>query len=135
MNFSFYFDACELGDFYKPDSDANQFRLGSSILIIIFFQIQYIFDNFFFQSVQIYTRDAACAETNEKSIVRFLFFEIWSFLYSKYGQFPMKNSKHNSNKEYEFFFSSFIRFTTIWTKKSNKPAVDCVVAALKTELM
>ena len=32
------------------------------------------------KSGYIYMKDAECAETNEKSIFRFLIFEMWSFL-------------------------------------------------------
>ena len=32
----------------------------------------------------IYMKDAQCTETNEKSIFRFLFFELWSILYSHF---------------------------------------------------
>ena len=42
-----------------------------------------------FKSGQIYMKDAECAKMNEKSIFRYLFFELWSFLYSKYGKFSI----------------------------------------------
>ena len=70
--------------------------------------------------VQIFMKGAECSETNEKSNIRFfryLFFKIWSFLYSKYGQFSM-NFHNNSNKKNVNFFSRFSfvseRFSTIW---------------------
>ena len=53
---------------------------------------------FFFKNVQIYMKDAECAEINGKSIFRFLFFELWSLLYSKYGQFSI-NLHHNSKNK------------------------------------
>ena len=31
-----------------------------------------------------YMKDAECAESNEKSIFRFLFYELWSFLYANF---------------------------------------------------
>ena len=36
-----------------------------------------------------YMEDAECAETNEKSIFRFLTFEIWLFFYSKLVNFSL----------------------------------------------
>ena len=36
-----------------------------------------------FKSFHIYMKDAESAKTNEKSIFRFLVFELWSILYSK----------------------------------------------------
>ena len=47
-------------------------------------------------------KDAECAERNEKSIIRFLVFEIWSFLYSKLVSFSM-------NFEYKFDHNSKIK--------------------------
>ena len=40
-------------------------------------------------------KDAECSETNEKLNFRFSFFELWLFLYSKYGQFPMNFAPTN----------------------------------------
>ena len=53
-------------------------------------------------------KDAEYAETNEKSIYDFLFFESWSFLYSKCGKFSMNftyNSKNKNRKCILFRFS------------------------------
>ena len=73
-----------------------------------------------FKSVQIYMKDAECVETNEKSIFRFWFFELWSFLYSKQPQFSMNfhdNSK-NKNQKIDFSFDSvhYASFITTWAK-------------------
>ena len=38
----------------------------------------------FFKSGQIYMKDAERAESKEKLIFRFLFFELWSFMYSNF---------------------------------------------------
>ena len=40
---------------------------------------------FFFKSVQIFMKDLECAETNEKSIFQFLFFELWLIVFTIYG--------------------------------------------------
>ena len=53
----------------------------------IFFLAKWMDKFFFFKSGQIYMKDAECAETNEKSILWFLLFEIWLFLYSKFVNF------------------------------------------------
>ena len=44
---------------------------------------------FFFRSVQIYMQNPESAESKEKPNFRFLFFELWSLLYSKCPQFSM----------------------------------------------
>ena len=49
----------------------------------------------------VFMDDAQCAETNEKLIFRFLFFESWSFLYSKlpiFDEFFDHNSKNKNRK-------------------------------------
>ena len=43
-------------------------------------------------------KDAECDETNEKSILRFLFVELWSFLYSKLSQFSMNSHDYSKNE-------------------------------------
>ena len=54
--------------------------------------------------------DVECSEMNEKSIFSFLFFDLWPFLYSKYGQFLM-NFHHNLKEKIRiFFFLFFIHF-------------------------
>ena len=68
--------------------------------------------------------DAECAETNEKSIIHFLWFlvfEIWSFLYSKVVNFSMNfeykidhNSK-NKNGKIDFIYS-FQLFALLFCK-------------------
>ena len=45
-----------------------------------FFKAEWICFTFFFQSGQIYMKDAESAETNEKSLFRILVIEIWTFL-------------------------------------------------------
>ena len=67
---------------------------------------------FCFKSVQICMKDAECSETNEESNFRFL-------QLLKYGKFSM-NFHHNWKKNRTFFFSYFIRFSTIWNKKSKR---------------
>ena len=42
-----------------------------------------------FKNVQVYMKDAKCADMNKKSVFRFLAFEIWSFLYLKLVNFLM----------------------------------------------
>ena len=71
-------------------------------------------------------KDAECAELKEKSnfrFFRFLFFELWPRLNSKYGQFLM-NFHYNSRKKNRDFFVRFSfvseSLTTIWTKKSKR---------------
>ena len=78
--------------------DANLFRLGSTnpkkniqsldfSIEIFFFYIFSIFEpNFFFRSVQIYIKEAECAETNGKSIFRF-----FQFFFLSYGNFCPQN--------------------------------------------
>ena len=65
-----------------------------------------------FKRGQIYIKDAQCAETNEKSILRFLFFQLWSILYSKliekWTNFEYKNdhnSKTKNRKNWKIDFS------------------------------
>ena len=65
---------------------------------------------YFFKSVKIYMKDAECAETNEKSIFRFcrfLFFELCSFLYSKYGKFMMNFTITQKQMYRNYFFFVF----------------------------
>ena len=59
----------------------NNFSLAKWINSWTFF----FFQNF--KSVHIYMKDAEFAETNDKSIFRFLILEIWWFLYSKLFSF------------------------------------------------
>ena len=42
---------------------------------------------FFYKSGKIYMKDEEYAETNEKSIFKFLVFEIWSFFVPEIGNF------------------------------------------------
>ena len=98
--------------FCQPDSDVNQFRLGSSIL------------------KHAGSRGAASMggvgvkpSTQKKKLndwifpwkypvknqfSDFYFFELWSYLYSKYGQFSMNfhHSSKNKNLIYDFSFDS-----------------------------
>ena len=48
---------------------------------------------FIFKSVQIYMKDAECTELKEKSNIRFLFFELWSFLAIFVPRFLMNFSR------------------------------------------
>ena len=71
-------------------------------------KFQFFFSNFFYKSVQIYIKDAECAWRNEKSVFRFLFSELWSFLYSSRPKISMNfhdNSK-NKNRKIDFLFDS-----------------------------
>ena len=68
----------------------------NDFLVPEFFLVKWInsWTNFFqnFKSVQMYMKDAKCAETNKKSIfsfLRFLVFEIWTSLYWKLVNFSM----------------------------------------------
>ena len=59
-------------------------------------------------------RDAECSEANEISNIRsfrFLLFELWLFVYTKYGQFSMYFHDITGKKLY-FFSPFFIRFRT-----------------------
>ena len=53
-------------------------------------------------------KDAKCAETNEKPNFRFLFFELWSFLYSKHPNCLMNfyDKSKNRNLKIDFSFDS-----------------------------
>ena len=73
-------------------------------------------DDFFFESVQVYMKDAECSATNEKSDLRFLFFKLRSFVYSKYGHFS-KNFHDNSKKKNRIFFSFFHSFLNYLKQK------------------
>ena len=78
------------------------------------------------KSVRIYMKDVECSEMNEKSNFRFfrsLFFELWTFLYAKYGLFSMNFHGNSKKKICNFSFRfSFVseRFSTIWIKKSKR---------------
>ena len=68
-------------------------------------------DHFFFTRVQIYTKDAECAETIEKSNFLFLVFEIWSFLYSKLVNFSLLfeyKVDHNSKTKHRKIDFKFV---------------------------
>ena len=56
-------------------------------------------------------KDVQCAESNEKSIFRFLFFELLGKFIENWGDFSTKINKkdHNSkneNRKYDFSFDS-----------------------------
>ena len=52
---------------------------------------------FFFKSVQIFMKDLECAETNEKSIFQFLFFELGLIVFIQWhiGLFKFHRPKKN----------------------------------------
>ena len=68
--------------------------------------------NFFFKSVQIYMKDVECSESNDKSNFRFLLFELWSYFYSKYGQFLMTSHDNSKTKigGKKIIFHSFLNY-------------------------
>ena len=107
------------GDFYEPDSDANQFRLESSILIF-FLKISSIFKKNWKKVFKITWIWGMCWNVSKNQFFRFfwlLFFELSSFLYSNYGQFSMNfqdNSKYKNRKDIYF-----IRFSTLRNFRCN----------------
>ena len=83
----------------------------------------YFFSIFFFKSVQIYMKDKECSVTNEKSILRFfrfLVFELWSFLYSKCGQFSMNFLDDSKKKNRKYFCLFYIRYKTFFNYLEQK---------------
>ena len=91
----------------------------------IFFQISKVKD----LEVKFYMKDAECGETNEKSILPFLVFEIQFFFYSKLVSFSINfeykighNSRNNNRKKPKIDFSFVLGHCAIFRtlrKKSN----------------
>ena len=134
MYFSDVMHAKHWGDFCEPDSDANQFKVRSTILkqagsrgaaLVggvgdrspppnLFFQLTGHFHGhiFFFKSGQIYMIYAECSGSKEKSYFRFfqyIFIELWSFLHWKWYIFDAfhHNSKNRNRKNLKYDFSLF----------------------------
>ena len=51
------------------------------------------------RSGHIYMKDAHCAAPNEKSIFRFLFFELWPIVFTFYGDTPEISSVSPTKKK------------------------------------
>ena len=52
------------------------------------------------RSGQIYMKDAHCAESNEESICRFLFFKLWLFVFTVFGDISSFLSVLSIKKEF-----------------------------------
>ena len=93
---------------------------------------KFIDNFFFFKSGQIYMENAEYAKTKEKSIFRFLVFEIWPFLYSKLvnfqlilnnffffiiGQIYMKDARDAESNKKSIFRFSFLELWSIFYSK------------------
>ena len=88
------------------------------VLFLVFFSnfFQYLTNKnqFFFKSVHIFMKDAECAETNEKSNFRFLFFRVMVNFYSKHPNFwrIFTIIRKIKNLKYDFLFH-FSRFRIV----------------------
>ena len=70
----------------------------------------------FLKSVQIYIKNAGCAETNEKSIFRFLRFSVFEIQNCQFSMSFHDNSKNKNRKIYFSFDSALLIFYENWSK-------------------
>ena len=64
-------------------------------------------------------KDAECSEAKEKSNFRFLFFELWSFLYPKYGKFLMNLNDSSKKNRNIFIFHLFQNVPQLFGPKNH----------------
>ena len=112
----FYSKSCHI---YMEDAECAETneKLIFRFCYLKFFRYGYfctqnwsIFDEFwvtffFFKIGQIYMKDAKCTDTNEKSIFRFLFFELSWKIHRKLGYKNVHNSKNKNRENLKFEFS------------------------------